>query len=192
MVFSSVHLRILAQVGSIPDPVPALSRASPLSRACCVAWFLLLLCVFPLVVADTRAASQADKHESAAAAAANAALASALTESAVKARAKSYLEALRLNDWHTAYSMELGRIDGDLTPFSFMQAIRATGVRVLSYEITKVNLGSDGAASVEADVTYRVPQLFNPYKSHLRTDWVLRDGTLYRYDQVTGSPAPPE
>jgi hypothetical protein len=137
-------------------------------------------------------ASQADLQASAKDASVNAAALPAPTKSAVEARAKSYLEALRLNDWHTAYSMELGRIDGNLTPFSFMRAIRATGVRVLNYEITNVSVGTDGKASVEAKVAYRMPQLFNPYESSLRTDWVLRDGSLYRYDQTMELSGPPE
>lgn len=104
-----------------------------------------------------------------------------VTPGQVEARAGGYLEALRLQDWQTVYRMELGSKDGTLSPLAFMQQFANRGAKVLQYEITNVSVGGPGAASADATVTYNLPQLFKPYTAPLHTDWVLRDGQLYRY-----------
>lgn len=106
--------------------------------------------------------------------------AATLTSAQAEARATAYLEALRLNDWQTAYRMHLAALDGNLTPLAFMQQTASTGVKVLSYKITNVTIPQPDKAFVEAAVTYEVPQLFKPYRAPLKTEWVLRDGQLYR------------
>lgn len=110
---------------------------------------------------------------------------STLTEDDVRERSRAYLEAMRLNDLATAYAMELGAVDGTLTPLLFRQRAVGAGRAVREYEIQTVEVDGD-IAVVEAKVTYRYPQLLKPYETLEQFEWVARDGELYcRISPVT-------
>ena len=96
----------------------------------------------------------------------------------VEQRVRAYLDALKIQDLHTAYRMESGVLDGTLTADAFHRRFKSTASVLLDYEIQKVTLESD-QATVEFSGTYQYPQLHEPTTMPRRAQWVLIDGEWY-------------
>jgi hypothetical protein len=95
---------------------------------------------------------------------------------ALRARASSYLEAIRINDIASAYRMELGSGDGSLTPLRFNQ-IRPGG-RLWDYAIEEA-LIENGEGVVKTKVRVILPQMRTPFVTTWDMRWVIQDGVLY-------------
>jgi hypothetical protein len=108
----------------------------------------------------------------------------------VEARAREYLEALRLNDWQTAYQMHLEAQDGSLSPLAFRRELSRVSPTIEGFKIVDVSISDTGVATVKASVTYRLPQLFKPYTSQLKMEWLLRDGEYFRRAMERPGPKP--
>jgi hypothetical protein len=100
------------------------------------------------------------------------------SEQRVRDRAAAYLEALRLNHLAGAYRMEAGYLDGSLTPLVFQESAIPFSGTLLKYTITAVTLQGE-EATVEADVSYKLPQLRKPYANKMSMHWVTRNGEYY-------------
>jgi hypothetical protein len=104
------------------------------------------------------------------------------SEQRVRDRAAAYLEALRLNHLAGAYRMEAGYLDGSLTPLVFQESAIPFSGTLLKYTITAVTLQGE-EATVEADVSYKLPQLRKPYANKMSMHWVTRNGEYYHQFQ---------
>ncbi|WP_295402332.1 hypothetical protein [uncultured Thiocystis sp.] len=96
----------------------------------------------------------------------------------VEQRVRAYLDALKIQDLHTAYRMESGAVDGTLTADAFFRRFKSSPSVLLNYEIQKVTMESD-KATVEFSGTYQYPQLHEPATMPRRAEWVLIDGEWY-------------
>ena len=95
---------------------------------------------------------------------------------ALRARASSYLEAIRINDIASAYWMELGSGDGSLTPLRFNE-IRPGG-RLWDFAVEEV-LIEKGEGVVKTKVRVILPEMRTPYVTTWDMRWVMQDGVLY-------------
>lgn len=95
---------------------------------------------------------------------------------ALRVRAKSYLESIRINDIASAYRMELGSKDGSLTPLRFNQ-IRPGG-RLWDFTVEEVFI-ENGEGVVKTKVRIILPQMSTTYDTTWDMRWVMQDGILY-------------
>ena len=74
-------------------------------------------------------------------------------EPLLKKRVEAYWEALRINDVHTVYYMEMGTVEKRLTP-DVMRALLSPPYRLVDYKVKEVKAsGDEGEAIIEIELT---------------------------------------
>lgn len=99
-------------------------------------------------------------------------------ERLVEQRAVHYLEALRVNDFQTAYQMHSGSLDGSLTAYRFYQMLTSSPLKLIDYEIESVRVNKD-EADVRVVRVYDYYQMHHPLRVKRTLNLILVDGQWY-------------
>jgi hypothetical protein len=93
-------------------------------------------------------------------------------------RVAAYWEAIRIRDLATAYTLELGSLDGTLTADSFRRRSDKNVWDVVEYKTRTVELDGD-EAWLELEIVVRAPQIAKPLKRTRSDRWVFSQGDWY-------------
>ncbi|UHD14531.1 hypothetical protein [Thiocapsa bogorovii] len=101
-------------------------------------------------------------------------------------RVAAYWDAIRIRDLATAYTLELGSVDGSLTADAFRRRSDKNVWDVVEYKTTAVEIDGD-EARLYLEMVVRAPQIAKPLKRTRSDRWVFSKGDWFR---APAAPAP--